>query len=80
MQTKELQSVYRAQPFRPFRLHLADGRMVRVDHPEFMALSPTGRSAVVYGKGGGFEIIDILLITGIEVGNGKAKPARKRKM
>ncbi|MCH7592782.1 MAG: hypothetical protein IH989_08395 [Planctomycetes bacterium] len=45
-----------------------------------MALSPTGRSAVVYGKGGGFEIIDILLITGIEVGNGKAKPARKRKM
>ncbi len=78
MQTKELQSVYRAQPFRPFVIHLADGRNVRVEHPEFMALAPTGRSAVVYGKGGALEIIDVLLVTSLKVSNGKAKTRRKK--
>ena len=78
MQTEELQSVYRAQPFRPFVLHLADGRDVRVDHPELMALSPTGRSAVVYGKDGAFEIIDVMLVTSPEVTDGRARPRRRR--
>ena len=57
-------------------MHLADGRSVRVQHPEHMALSPTGGSAVVYGKDGGFAILDVLLITGIEVPDGRAKPRR----
>jgi len=65
MQVRELQSVYRAQTFVPFVIHLADGRQVRVEHPELMALSPTGRSAVVYGKDGAFEIIDVMLVTSL---------------
>ena len=32
-----------AQPFRPFRLHLVDGRNFLVRHPEFLLLVPTGR-------------------------------------
>ena len=32
-----------AQPFRPFRLHLVDGRNFLVRHPEFLFLDPTGR-------------------------------------
>lgn len=78
MQSKELQSVYRAQPFRPFVIHLADGRRVRVEHPEFMALAPTGRSAVVFGKDGAFEIVDIMLVTSLEVANGIASARRKK--
>jgi hypothetical protein len=78
MQVKELQSIYRAQPFRRFTVHLADGRAVRVDHPELMALSPTGRSAVVYGKDGAFEVIDVLLVTSLEVSDGRAKSRRKK--
>lgn len=77
MQIKELQSVYRAQPFQPFVLHLADGRAVRVAHPEFVALSPTGRNAVVYTKDGAFEIIDVMLVTSIEVPDGRTQ-SRKR--
>jgi hypothetical protein len=78
MQIRELQSVYRAQPFVPFVIHLADGRQVRVEHPELMALSPTGRSAVVYGKDGAFEIIDVMLVTSLQVTNGEAKRRRRK--
>ena len=78
MQVKELQAVYRAQPFQPFVVQLADGRAIPVKHQEFMALSPTGRSAVVYAQDGGFEIIDVLLITGLEVTNARRKSRRKK--
>ena len=75
MQIREFQSVYRAQPF---VIHRADGRQVRAEHPELMALSPTGRSAVVYVKDGAFEIIDVMLATSLEVANGGAKRRRRR--
>ncbi len=78
MQIKELQSIYRAQPFRAFMVHLADGREIRVDHPELMALSPTGRSAVVYGKDGAFEVVDVLLITSLGVSDGRPRARRSK--
>ncbi len=79
MQIRELQSMYRAQPFRPFVMHLADGRSTRVEHPELMALSPTGRSAVVYGKDGAFEVIDVMLVTSLGVSDGRPRSRRKQK-
>jgi len=79
MQMKELQKVYKAQPFEPFVIHIADGRKVRVDHPDFMALSPAGRSTVVYDKSGGFEIIDVLLISSLKVVNGKTRTRTRKK-
>lgn len=79
MQIKELQSFYRAQPFRPFTVHLADGRGIRVEHPELMALSPTGRSAVVYGKDGAFEVIDVLLVISLELTDGRSRPRRAKR-
>lgn len=79
MQAKELQSIYRAQPFREFVMHLADGRSIRVPHPELMALSPTGRNAVVYTKDGAFEIIDVMLVTSIEVPDGQTGRRRGKR-
>lgn len=79
MQMKDLQKVYKAQPFEPFVIHIADGRKVRVDHPDFMALSPTGRATVVFDKSGGFEIIDLLLITSLKVGNGRTRSRSRKK-
>ncbi|MHC4088788.1 MAG: hypothetical protein ACYSUQ_00965 [Planctomycetota bacterium] len=78
MQIKELQSFYRGQPFRPYLAHLADGRAIRVEHSELMALSPTGRGAVLYGKDGLFEVIDVLLATSLEVPDGRAKSRRTK--
>ena len=79
MRIKEMQSPYRAQPFQPFVVHLADGRGIRVDHPELMALSPTGRTAVVYGKDGAFEVIDVLLAISLELTDGRAKRRRTKR-
>ncbi len=63
MTIESLSSAIEARPFRPFRIHLADGRTIAVPHPEFIAFKPKGRTAVVMdeGAGDGFEIVDLLL-------------------
>lgn len=78
MTVEQLKKVHQTRPFRPFTLKLADGSRVRVNHPEMMAYSEGARTTVVYGKGDEFEIIDLLLVAGIEVGNGHAKRDRKK--
>jgi hypothetical protein len=47
MNTDTLRGLIKAQPFRPFRLHLADGQAVDVVHHDFALLSGNGRSLVV---------------------------------
>jgi hypothetical protein len=42
----------RRQPFRPFRLLLADGRAVLVSHPNAMAWSELGQTIAVIGEQG----------------------------
>ncbi|MBM4033722.1 MAG: hypothetical protein FJ291_18345 [Planctomycetes bacterium] len=76
MRVEELKEVLHATPFRPFVLHLADGRDVFVKHPDFILISPTGRSAVVYLPDGALRIFDLLLVTEIEVKNSRRQPAR----
>jgi hypothetical protein len=63
----ELAAVHLAQPFRPFVIHLADGRSLLVKHPEFLARSPAGRTAIVFGEDGSFEVVDVMLISSAEV-------------
>lgn len=67
MTAQEVDKLYKARPFRPFIVHLADGRGILVEHPEFMASSPTGRTMVVYQPDGSLDIVDIPLIVDIEV-------------
>jgi hypothetical protein len=77
MHVDELRKLMHVAPFRPFIIHLADGRQFRVDHLDYIATSPTGRLAVVYEDDGGFEIIDLLLVTSLEVD--PAPPRRHRR-
>ena len=48
MTIEQMRDAYTAQPFRPFTIHLADGREIPVDHPEFIMAAPSGRTIVVY--------------------------------
>ena len=64
-----------AQPFRPYRIHLADGRHLDVQHPDFLARSPSGRTATVYTSDDGSEVIDLLLVTSLEDRDGKPRSA-----
>jgi hypothetical protein len=63
MTATEIQKLQRATPFYPYRIHLADGRTVRVPQPDFLAISPTGRMASAFSEDGEFHIMDIFLIT-----------------
>ena len=67
MKISELQKLYDAEPFRPFLIHLADGRKIPVKHREFMALSPSGRTAYVYQMNDDSDIIDVALVTSPEL-------------
>jgi len=68
MTIEQLRKVYDAQPFQPFTVHLADGRSFSVPHRDFISHHPKGRTLIIYGESkGDFNILDLLLVTGIEV-------------
>ncbi len=57
-----------AAPFKPFNLHLENGRVLTVHHPEFAVLSPDGWTLVLWGKDGGlYEIVDLEAVTSLEI-------------
>jgi hypothetical protein len=79
MTVEQLRAAYNAQPFRPFVIHLADGRSVAVHHREFIMTVPSGRTIVVCQPDDTLNIIDLLLVTDLEiktVANGSAKKRR----
>ena len=72
--TKEaLTKAAHRNPFRPFVLRLADGRAVRVPHQDFISMHPTGRTVIVYGQNEDLEILDVMLITGLQLPGKTAK-------
>jgi hypothetical protein len=72
MTIEQVKHLYNEVPFKPFIIHLADGRRIPVKHREFIATAPSGRTIVVYQPDDSFNIIDLLLVTSLEVKNGKA--------
>ncbi len=67
MTVEQLKNVHGAKPFRPFTVHMGDGRSFRVDHPEFLLRSPSGRTIVVHQPDDSFSVLDLLLVTELEV-------------
>jgi hypothetical protein len=65
MTIEQLQIMHRARPFEPFDIHLADGRTLPVDHPEFLAQTPAGRTIAVCHGDGTFEIVDLSLVASL---------------
>ena len=79
MAIDQIRTLYDAQPFQPFIIHLADGRQIPVDHREFMMRAPSGRTIAVYGTDDAAHVIDLLLVTDLEirpVKNGSRKRRR----
>jgi hypothetical protein len=55
-----------AEPFRPFGLRLADGKLVKVAHQDFIAFGPKGRTVVVYGLDDSFRVLDVMIVIALE--------------
>ena len=71
MTIEQLRQMHQARPFRPFRVHMADGRHLDVEHPEFLAHSPGGRTIMIAKPDESFEVLDLLLVTSLESINGR---------
>jgi hypothetical protein len=67
VEAEAIREAIRAQPFRPFRLHLADGRSILVAHPELILVTPQGRRVVVArAEDDGLTLVEPLLIVTLE--------------
>lgn len=68
MNAAELKQLLHATPFRPFTVFLVSEKAFVVPHVDFAALSPTGRTLIVFRKeDGAFDILDVPLIARLEV-------------
>jgi hypothetical protein len=66
MTIEQLRRMLQARPFWPFHIHLADGRSIPVEHPEFVGQSPAGRTIGVGLADETIEIVDMLLVTSLK--------------
>ncbi len=83
MTIEQLRNLYSTQPFRPFVIHLADGRAVPVNHREFIMSVPSGRTVFVAQQDDTVNIIDLLLVTDLKLkpaadGSGKRRKGQSR--
>jgi hypothetical protein len=67
------------EPFQPFVIHPADGRDVPVNHREFIASVPSGRTVTVYQPDDTMNVIDLLLVTGLDVRPAPSGSGKRRK-
>jgi len=74
MTVEQLRNIHRAMPFRPFSIHLADGRSFLVRHPDYLSHSPSGRTIIVHGDDDRFDILDLLLVTRLEIHASSKQP------
>lgn len=78
MTIEQLRKLHRDQPFQPFDIYLADGRVLPVDHPEMLALPPPGRTIGVGCADGTVEVLDLLLVTSLKPRANGRSPAKGR--
>ena len=71
MTTEQFRATLHQQPFRAFTIRMADGRAFHVAHPDFVALSKTGRTVIVFEQDEAYSVLDLLLMTELQIGNGR---------
>lgn len=79
MTFEQLAKLHNQRPFKPFVIQLADGRSMRVSHPEMLARPPrAGRTFTVYDDEGLASIIDLLLVVNLDEtrSNGRSRRGR----
>jgi hypothetical protein len=53
---------------------MADGSAFEVVHPDFVALSQSGRTVIVNHPDDSFSVLDLLLMSEVEVHSDNGKP------
>lgn len=81
MDLNTIRHALRREPFQPFTLRLADGRSLRVAHPEFVAILP--RVVIVGAEDNSWKAVEPILIVSLDVdparSSGSNGDGRKRR-
>jgi len=72
MTSEQLRATIRQHPFRPFIIRTVDARSFTVSHPDFMMVSPTGRTAILFEPDDSSSIVDLMLMNELDVSAPKA--------
>ena len=67
MNAKSIREICDKRPFRPFIVHLSDGRNIPVEHPEMVLYPPSGQEVIIYQPDDSFDFIDVFQITSLKV-------------
>jgi hypothetical protein len=67
MTKDEIRERLTLKPFKPFTVRLADGMEIDVPTGDHAHLHPSGRTLFVHLDRGGTKIIDVALVTALEV-------------
>jgi hypothetical protein len=66
MATREqVRMMVRAEPFRPFMVHLAGGRSFTITHPELISCTANGREMFISDEDG-THLVEMMLVNLIE--------------
>ena len=79
MTVERFKQVLNATPFRPFTIFTADGESIPVVSREFVSLSPSGRTVVVLDPHDRMNILDLLLVTNLQVEPANGERPQKKK-
>ncbi|HBI42813.1 MAG TPA: hypothetical protein DDY78_08135 [Planctomycetales bacterium] len=69
MTLEEFRKVWRAEPFQPFIINLADGRNVYVARSQYASRSYSGQTVFVYLPDDSFEIFELSQVASLTVLN-----------
>lgn len=71
MASEQLKAPLRQQPFRPFTIRMVEGRSFTVAHPDWVIVSPTGRTAILFEPDDSHSIVDLMLMSELEIPSAK---------
>ena len=75
MSTNQIGIFLESRPFHPFLIYLADGRTMRIIHPDFVAVGEFALGIWILYVGGEVELIDVALIISMRT-EGPVDPAQ----
>jgi hypothetical protein len=79
MTIEQLRAAYQARRFRPFVMRLADGREIVVPSPEFIWTTPSGRTVVEAQPDETLNLVNLLLVTDLEIKPDGTPPSKRRR-
>ena len=70
MKPDNLRPYLRATPFKPFELHLENGGVIPVRHPELVSQSPDGWTLILWTSESTHAVVEMDSVTRLEVQHG----------